>query len=108
MQKFIDQAKGTLDQAKQNATGEIQEQINSSVNKLDSIRSDIKKKIGDFRTQFNQTTKFASEAMKTVNETTTPSMLKYYDYVWYAGIGVSSVYLLIVLCHCVPMLCYRW
>ncbi|XP_067672731.1 prominin-1-like isoform X2 [Haliotis asinina] len=99
MKKFIDQAEGTLDQAKQNASGEVQDQIKASVDKLDDIRSSIKKQIGDFRTQFNQTTKFASDAMKSLNETTTPSMLKIYDYVWYAGIGVSSVYLLIVLCY---------
>ncbi|XP_046372572.2 prominin-1-like isoform X3 [Haliotis rufescens] len=99
MQKFIDQAKDTLDQAKRNATAEIQGQINNSVNTLDNIRSNIEKQIGDFRTQFNQTTKFASNAMKTLNETTSPSMMQYYDYVWYAGIGVSSVYLLIVLCY---------
>ncbi|XP_041364897.1 prominin-1-like isoform X2 [Gigantopelta aegis] len=98
MGKFVEEAEGKIKEVKKNSTDRINSEIESASSSLDSVRQKIKNQTDNFRDQVKSFTSFFKTAEDKVN-TSTSDVKKYADYVYYGGIGVCCIYLLIVVLY---------
>ncbi|ESP03882.1 hypothetical protein LOTGIDRAFT_156479 [Lottia gigantea] len=94
--QYINQVEGKIDQVKSNVTDKISDSIIKATNTMRDVRKDVTNGIDLCKGKIQDATKPVFDFQGSL-ESEQSEISKYGNYVWYAGLGISCLLLLIVL-----------
>ncbi|RUS82080.1 hypothetical protein EGW08_010157, partial [Elysia chlorotica] len=103
MSKYVTQAENSIDEAKAKATETIQQETEKANQAISEVREEIKKGLDDLNTQKDDASKDLQGLREDLDDSK-GDIKQYSDYVYYAGIGILCVMLLIIVLYYVGVL----
>ncbi|KAK3802035.1 hypothetical protein RRG08_064628 [Elysia crispata] len=103
MSKYVDQAEQSIDEAKTKATESIKGETDKANKAINDVKQDIDKGLKDLNTQKDDASKDLQRFRGDLDDAK-GDVKEYSDYVYYAGLGIFCVMLLIILLYYVGVL----
>ncbi|GFR99686.1 prominin-1, partial [Elysia marginata] len=103
MSEYVKQAEKSIEDAKAEATEEIKKETDGAKEAIDDVDKEIKKGLKDLNTQKDDLSKDLHDLQEDLGDRN-GDVKKYSDYVYYAGLGIFCVMLLVILLYYVGVL----
>ncbi|XP_076445550.1 prominin-1-A-like isoform X2 [Babylonia areolata] len=104
LEAYIRQAEETIDRTKNTTTQSVNDGIDSATDSVNTVETNIRDGIADFRSKVHSSVLDETARVRRELKTTQADITKYSKYLWYGGLGVSSVLLCVVVLYYVGVL----
>ncbi|XP_050393707.1 prominin-1-A isoform X1 [Patella vulgata] len=101
--EFVREAEGKVNDVKKNSTDVIRSNIDEASTAVNKIRTQMVTGINDYKSSIQNTMNPLTN-FQTQLDNSQEDVKQYGNYIWYAGIAISCVFLLILVCYCLGVL----